>query len=336
MITKVLKIDPVNDKIDVSYPCEVIKNGGLVAFPTETVYGLGASAFNETAVDRIFEVKGRAKDNPLIVHVSSYEEMIEIAQVDKKYEEIIKMMTPGPITFVVRKKINFPENVTAGLDTVGVRIPAHPVANLLCRCAGSIAAPSANLSGKPSPTDALAVIDDLSGKIECIIDSGQSAFGLESTIIDLTSDVPVILRPGPITIEKLEEIFGKIVVPDFVKSAGNVKNPKAPGMKYKHYAPDKPVYLFGKGIRDKIIEKAIKENGVILCAYENMEYYPKDRVMVIGKLSEPYSIAQNLFKMLREFDKTDFSVAFVEKFEEKGILFSVMNRLKKAGVEVKL
>ncbi|ANQ53344.1 translation factor Sua5 [Thermosipho affectus] len=335
METKVLKIES-SVEINISYPCKVIRTGGLVAFPTETVYGLGASVFNEKAVDRIFEVKGRAKDNPLIVHVNSVDMLYKIGKVDEKYRTIIEDITPGPITFVVKKRMQLPDNVTAGLETVGIRIPAHPVAEKLCLCAGPIAAPSANLSGKPSPTDANAVIEDLYGRVECIIDAGETPFGIESTIIDLTGDRPVILRPGPVTIEKLEEIFGEIVVPDFVRDARAVTNPKAPGMKYRHYAPEKPVYIFGLSIREKIKKFVEKENGVILCPVDHKDFYPRDRVIVLGTLENPYTIAQNLFRILREFDKTKFNVAYVEKLEEKGILFSVMNRLKKAGMEVQL
>ncbi|ACJ74956.1 universally conserved protein [Thermosipho africanus H17ap60334] len=337
MKTKILKIDPLdfNEK-DLIEVCNVIKSGGLVAFPTETVYGLGASAFEEKAVDNIFKVKGRAKDNPLIVHVDRFEKLLEIAEVAEKYFEAINKLTPGPVTFVLKQKINLPKNVTAGLKTVGVRIPAHPVARKLCKCAGPIAAPSANLSGKPSPTDSQAVIEDLFGKIDFIIDAGNSEFGLESTIIDLTSEIPIVLRPGPITIEQLESIFGKVEIPQFVIDASSVENPKAPGMKYRHYAPEKPVYRFNKVQREKVIKKALSENGVFICPEEHKKFYPDDRIMILGKLSEPYSIAQNLFKVLREFDRSNFNVAFIEAFEEKGILLSVMNRLKKASVEVEL
>jgi len=265
------------------------------------------------------------------VHVSSFEKMKEIAEVPVKYESIIRKLTPGPITFVLKKKSEIPDVVTAGLDTVGVRIPAHPVANLLCKEVGFIAAPSANLSGKPSPTDSNAVIEDLFGKIECIIDSGKTPFGLESTIIDLSADIPIILRPGPITVEELENIFGKVEIPEFIKTAKQVENPKAPGMKYRHYAPEKPLYMFFEKDRDKILEILEKENGVVIAPKEHTKFYPKNRFIVIGTLEKPFSIAQNLFKTLRDFDKSNFDIGFIEAFQESGILFSVMNRLKKAA-----
>lgn len=330
MKTIVLKIDPLG-KIDVEIPAKILKNGGLVAFPTETVYGLGANAFNPEAVERIFKVKGRAQDNPLIVHVSSLNEMKKIAKVPEKFESAIQKLSPGPITFVLNKKKDIPEMVTAGLETVGLRIPAHPVAKALCKASGPIAAPSANLSGKPSPTDASAVIDDLYGKIECIIDSGRTPFGLESTIIDLSSDIPVVLRPGPITLEELNNIFGEIEIPDFIKESKEVENPKAPGMKYRHYAPEKPLYMFYEKDREKILKILEKENGVVIIPKEHSKFYPKNRVIIVGELKKPYSIAQNLFKVLRDFDKTEFEIGFVEAFKENGILFSVMNRLKKAA-----
>ncbi|MBO8160945.1 MAG: threonylcarbamoyl-AMP synthase [Thermosipho sp. (in: Bacteria)] len=328
--TKIIKIDPLKE-IEISLPSNILKRGGLVAFPTETVYGLGAYAFNEESVRRIFEVKGRAQDNPLIIHVSEFKMMQEIGIVPEKYEKVIQKLTPGPITFVLKKRKNIPKVVTAGLNTVGVRIPAHPVANKLCKETGPIAAPSANLSGKPSPTDAKAVIEDLNGKIDCIIDSGSTPFGLESTIIDLSGDKPLILRPGPITVEELKEIFGEIEIPDFIIKGAHVKTPKAPGMKYKHYAPDKPLFMFFKDDREKIIKILERENGVVICPKENVRYYPENRVIVIGMLEKPYSIAQNLFRVLRSFDKSEFDVGYIEAFEESGILFSVMNRLKKAA-----
>lgn len=328
--TIILKIDPLG-KIDVETPAKVLKSGGLVAFPTETVYGLGASAFNSDAVQRIFKVKGRAQDNPLIVHISSLEEMKMIAKVPENFENVIQKLTPGPITFVLKKRKEIPEIVTAGLETVGIRIPAHPVAQMLCKASGPIAAPSANLSGRPSPTDASAVIDDLYGKIECIIDSGRTPFGLESTIIDLSSDIPVVLRPGPITVEELKNIFGRIEIPDFIKASKEVENPKAPGMKYRHYAPEKPLYMFYEKDREKILKILEKENAVVIIPKEHSRFYPKNRIMILGEFEKPYSIAQNLFKILRDFDKTKFDVGFIEGFQESGILFSVMNRLKKAA-----
>ncbi|AMW32654.1 translation factor SUA5 [Fervidobacterium changbaicum] len=324
--TKVIKInDLYNDSIE--YACNILRKGGLVAFPTETVYGLGALALNPDAVRRIFEVKGRPQDNPLIVHLSSLGQLESVAYLEPRYLNIIKKLTPGPVTFVLKKKKNIPLVVTAGLDTVGVRIPAHPVAQRLSQCAGPIAAPSANLSGRPSPTDAKSVIEDLYGRVECIIDAGESAFGIESTIIDLTKEKPLVLRPGPVTIEELNEIFGEFGGVEYYVPKSNEK-PLAPGMKYRHYAPEKNLSLVEK---DKISDYANKD-VLILCTRETYEKYLKGakNVHIIGEFGKPYTIAQNLYKSLRFVDKSSYPEAIIEKLPEEGIFFSIMNRIKKA------
>ncbi|QTA37105.1 threonylcarbamoyl-AMP synthase [Thermosipho ferrireducens] len=328
METIVLKINPAHD-FDITIPCEILKTGGLVAFPTETVYGLGATIYEQKAISKIFTVKGRPQDNPLIIHVGNINQLEKVGFLEKKYRKIVEKLTPGPITFVVKRKEIVPDIATAGLPTVGIRIPAHPVAQKLCLCAGPIAAPSANISGKPSPTDGKAVIEDLMNKIECIIDSGETPFGIESSIIDISKDKPILLRPGPITIETLKELFDDLEVPEFVKKAKSVTTPEAPGMKYRHYAPEKPLYLIEN--EKDIIDKINDLNAVVICPEEHAHLYPKNKVVILGSLKKPYTIAQNLFKTLRKIDKLDCDLAFVEAFEERGILFSVMNRLKKAA-----
>ncbi|HOJ93731.1 MAG TPA: L-threonylcarbamoyladenylate synthase [Fervidobacterium nodosum] len=321
--TKIIKVDDLYNP-DISYACEVLKSGGLVAFPTETVYGLGATATNPEAVKKIFQVKGRPADNPLIVHVSSVDEIENIAYLSEKYIDIIKKVTPGPITFVLKKKENIPSEVTAGLETVGVRIPAHPVAQKLINCSGPIAAPSANCSGKPSPTDANAVIEDLNGLVECIIDAGECAFGIESTIVDLTKDFPVVLRPGPITLEELTQLFG--VVEFYQLKEG--EKPLAPGMKYRHYAPEKHLEL----VDQSALLEYQNTDVLILCTKETKErLIPNAKnVYIIGELSKPYTIAQNLYRSFRDIDKTNYKYAVIEKLPEYGIFFSIMNRIKKA------
>jgi len=321
--TKIVKIEDLyNDSID--QPCEILKNGGLVAFPTETVYGLGALATLPDAVKKIFQVKGRPGDNPLIVHIDSADKIREVAYVDDRYLEIIEKITPGPITFVLRKRENIPYEVTAGLETVGVRIPAHPVAQRLSRCAGPIAAPSANLSGKPSLTDAATVIEDLRYRIECIIDAGESAFGIESTIVDLTRTVPLVLRPGPITMEELSTIFGAV---EYYQPRQDEK-PLAPGMKYRHYAPEKRLQMVEPSELANFIDKDV----LILCSKETKESFLKnvDNVYVLGEFERPYTIAQNLYRSLRYLDKSKYEEGVIEKFPEYGIFFSIMNRIKKA------
>lgn len=321
--TLVIRVDDVYNA-NIKYACEVIRFGGLVAFPTETVYGLGALATNPEAVKKIFQVKGRPADNPLIVHLSDADEIENYAYIDDKYIDIIRKMTPGPITFVLRKKETIPFEVTAGLDSVGIRIPAHPVAQKLIKCAGPIAAPSANRSGKPSPTDARAVIEDLSGLIECIIDAGESSFGIESTILDLTKDVPIVLRPGPITLEELSELFGNV---EYYQLREHEK-PLAPGMKYRHYAPEKHLEI----VQIEDLVKYKDTDVLILCTKETKDNYLSNatNVYVIGEMERPYTIAQNLYRSFRELDKTNYSSAVIEKLPEYGIFFSIMNRIKKA------
>lgn len=326
MNTKILRLAHLNEvgESDVLEACEILRSGGLVAFPTETVYGLGADAFNIRAIGRIFEVKGRPSDNPLIVHVGDIEQIFEVSRPSGKYMDIVERITPGPITFVFEKRESLPELVTAGLRTVGVRFPAHPVAQALAKCAGPIAAPSANLSGKPSPTDFQSVLEDLFGKVECIVDGGESPFGIESTIVDLTVEPPVVLRPGPVTVDELREIFGdvRIANPDALD------RPLAPGMKYRHYSPEKPLFL----AEPFELAKYADGNVLILCTEESREQFiPNARnVLIIGKLREPYSIARNLYRSFRQLDRLPYARGVVEKLPEYGIFFSIMNRIKKA------
>jgi len=324
--TKIVEIEDVY-KDSLEFPCNVLKNGGLVAFPTETVYGLGALATDPNAVRRIFKVKGRPQDNPLIVHLSSITQIEEFAHLDNRYQKIIEKTCPGPITFVLKKKDNIPYEVTAGLETVGIRIPAHPVAQRLAECAGPIAAPSANLSGKPSPTDAKSVVEDLNGLIECIIDAGESAFGIESTIVDLTREKPLVLRPGPITIEELNELFSDFGGVDYYRPKKEEK-PLSPGMKYRHYAPEKPLRIEDS---EKLAQFANKEI-LILCTAETFQRFLHNaqNVYIIGEYAKPFTIAQNLYKSLRYIDRSSYPEAVMERFPEEGLFFSIMNRIKKA------
>lgn len=225
----------------------------------------------------------------------------------------------------MRKKADITDIVTAGLPTVAVRIPAHPVAQELSRCSGPIAAPSANLSGKPSPTSGDMIIEDLYGKIDCIIDSGKSAFGIESSILDLTQDTLLILRPGPITVEELKKIFGEVKI-----FSGEIERAIAPGMRYRHYAPEKRLILVNP---DQLVNYADNSKVLILCSEETrLKYFPyASNVFILGRLSKPYTIAQNLYKGLRYIDKTNVEYAVIESFPETGMLFSIMNRIKKAS-----
>lgn len=324
METKIIRVNNYYED-SIEEACEILKAGGLVAFPTETVYGLGALASIPEAVRKIFLVKGRPFDNPLIVHVGSIEQMQEISYIDARYIEIIKKITPGPITFVLKRRETVPVEITTGLDTVGVRFPSHPVAQRLALCAGPIAAPSANLSGRPSPTNFESVWEDLNGKIECIIDGGESVFGIESTIVDLTRETPIILRPGPITVEELREIFGEVEV----YKPREDERPLAPGMKYKHYAPEKPLKL----VETNLLVNYANSDVLILCTEETKERYLKEanNTYIIGSYAQPYTIAQNLYKSFRYIDKSSYQSAIIEKLPEYGIFFSIMNRIKKAA-----
>ncbi|MCS7121854.1 MAG: L-threonylcarbamoyladenylate synthase [Archaeoglobaceae archaeon] len=314
----IIKSDPENPGDEIRAAAEIIKKGGLVAFPTETVYGLGADALNEDAVGKIFKAKGRPADNPLIVHVSSFEQFYEIADVNEIAEMLMKKFFPGPLTLVVKNK-KIPKIVTAGLDTVAVRMPNHRVAlKLIDMSERPIAAPSANKSGRPSPTKAEHVIEDFGEEIDCIINAGETKIGLESTVIDTTVYPVEILRPGAITKEELEKYVE-------VGEAKPSSIPRSPGMKYRHYAPRcELIVLVGKNFEEKAFELA-KE-------FEKKGY----RVGVagmgvgydLGKNLEEF--AKNLFKALRDLEKVN-DIIIMQGVEEVGIGRAIMNRLKKAG-----
>lgn len=322
--TLIIRVEDIYDAC-IDKACQILRMGGLVAFPTETVYGLGALATNPEAVMKIFKVKGRPSDNPLIVHVANISEVENIAYLDDRYIDVIRKITPGPITFVLKKKESIPNEVTAGLDSVGVRIPVHPIAQKLISCTGPIAAPSANRSGKPSPTDAKAVIEDLNGLIECIIDAGESSFGIESTIVDLRSFPPVVLRPGPITIEELMELFGEVEYYNLKEH----EKPLAPGMKYRHYAPEKHLEI----VSNDALINFVNTDTLIMCTKETKETLLKEavNVYIIGEYEKPYTIAQNIYRAFRDLDKSYYKRAVIEKLPEYGIFFSIMNRIKKAA-----
>jgi len=315
---------------------EFIKSGGIVAFPTETVYGLGADALNPSAVKKIFKAKGRPSDNPLIVHIEKKDDVYDLAQnISKAAENLIAVFWPGPLTLVFEKKEIVPFETSGGLNTVAIRLPSNETARLLCKHSGvPIAAPSANTSGKPSPTKAAHVIDDLMGKIDMIIDGGDSVFGLESTIVDVSEDRPALLRPGSITIEMLREYvdleIGENLSPDAA--------PKAPGMKYKHYAPKAELTVL-LGNRENIaleIETLIKHSNKkigLLLTKQTAELIdaPNCTVLVSGDIKKPETVAFNLYNRLRQFDEIGVDVVYTEGFGDNDVWFSIMNRLEKAA-----
>ena len=313
---------------------EVIKSGGLVAFPTETVYGLGANALDPEASKRIYAAKGRPSDNPLIVHICRFEELLSIAkEVPPQAEKLADAFWPGPLTMIVWKNEKVPYETTGGMDTVA----NHPVALALIDESGCmIAAPSANTSGKPSPTEAGHVALDLDGKIPMILDGGSVGIGIESTIIDLTEKVPMILRPGYITKEMLEEVLR--IDPGII-AADSTKKPKAPGMKYKHYAPKADLVLV-EGEQEAVVAKInalVREKQAaglkvgVVATDETESLYQADYVVTIGARSDEDAIARHLYKILREFDDWNVDAIYSESFSTPRIGQAIMNRLMKAA-----
>lgn len=319
----------------------VIRAGGLVAFPTETVYGLGAAATDAAAVAKIFAAKGRPSDNPLIVHVADREMLAQVAKtLPPKADTLIERFWPGPLTLVLPKLPAVPDSVTCKLPTVGVRMPDHPVALALIRAAGvPIAAPSANRSGRPSPTSADHVIEDLAGRTEIILDGGETGVGLESTVIDMTTDPPVLLRPGGVTIEQLRDAIGTVLVDRSINGAEVGDTPRSPGMKHKHYAPQAPVILVNgpvlqmqAKIRDLIYEYAEEGQKVgIMCSAESRGVYQADVILEYGSREDLSSIASDLFSTLRAFDRHGVNVILAEGVPTTGIGLAIMNRLRRAA-----
>ncbi|MDK2798812.1 MAG: L-threonylcarbamoyladenylate synthase [Clostridiales bacterium] len=341
--TKILKINvnsPEADKIE--YAAKALKEGGTVAFPTETVYGLGADALNTEAVKKIFEAKGRPADNPLIVHISKIEEVDKLVEsVSNDAKKLMSAFWPGPLTIIMKKSNIIPQIITAGLDTVAIRLPSHPIARELIKTAGiPIAAPSANISGKPSPTIAQHVVDDLFGKVDVIIDGGTAAVGLESTVIDMSSEVPALLRPGGITYEHLREILGDVQIDPAMLSKINADViPRSPGMKYTHYSPNAEVVIV-EGEKEKVVNAInqlveIKRNkGLkvgVMALDETVKRYKADYVFSVGSENKPETIAANLFYKLREFDQVGVNIIFAQSVSEKGIGMAIRNRLNKAA-----
>lgn len=343
MQTKVVKIDNEHiDDVKMKEAAAIIAEGGLVAFPTETVYGLGADALHPEASMKIYAAKGRPSDNPLIVHISKFEDLESIAKtVPEQARKLSDAFWPGPLTMIVWKNEKVPYETTGGMDTVAIRMPNHPVALKLIEQSGClIAAPSANTSGKPSPTEAAHVKLDLDGKIPMILDGGSVGIGIESTIIDLTEDVPMILRPGYITKEMLEEILGEEVKIDpGIIASDSMKKPKAPGMKYKHYAPKADLVLVD-GESTKVVKKIntlVKEKQQlgqkvgIIATDETKDQYEADIVYSIGARADEDAIAQHLYKILREFDDCGVDAIYSESFATPRIGQAIMNRLLKAA-----
>ena len=320
---------------------DLIKHGGLVAFPTETVYGLGANGLDDEAVPKIYEAKGRPSDNPLILHISEFDEIKNLVkEIPDTAFVLADEFWPGPLTMVLNKSDIVPYRTTGGLESVAVRMPSNKIARKLINMAGvPVAAPSANSSGRPSPTKASHVMEDLAGKIDMVIDGGAVDIGIESTIVDVTGEVPVILRPGFITEEMLSEAIGRVEVDEAVKSLsqGLDFKPKAPGMKYRHYAPCGKMTIY-KGSIKKVVEvineeikKLIGKKTAVLATDETKDLYEADIVVSIGSRQNAESIAHNLFDVLRNFDEMGAEIILSESFDENKLGFAIMNRLHKSA-----
>ena len=315
---------------------EKLKSGEVVAFPTETVYGLGAIATNELAVAKIFEAKGRPSDNPLIVHVGESQHILKyVSEISKKAENCIEAFWPGPLTLILHAKPNvFAPNVTAGLSTVGLRMPDHPVALELLKMLGEpVAAPSANLSGKPSPTTALHVEKDLQGRIPLILDGGATGIGVESTVVDFTVDPPVILRPGGVTAQMLSAVIGEVIEPN-TTTVDDATVPRAPGMKYAHYAPDAPVYLIESNLDavDLAIQSIHTQNQkVALLAPNELKNDQADWFFSLGDQQNPEESAHHLYAHLRACDDTAADIILVTLPLKTGVGAAIFNRLEKAA-----
>ncbi len=319
---------------DLNKAARLINDGEVVVLPTETVYGLGANALNSRAVDKIYEAKGRPSDNPLIVHISDFD---EIEKLVKEVPDGAKLLAdrfwPGPLTMILKKKDIIPERVSAGLQTVGIRLPENEIARAFIKACGvPIAAPSANISGRPSPTTFEHVFEDMNGRVAGIIRGGDAKVGVESTVIDMTSEIPTVLRPGGISIEQLREVLGEVLISSEVKKDDI---PKAPGMKYKHYSPKAPVYII-KGSGEEIKEflsKRIAFGKIAVIGFEEMRDELPEFVLFIslGSKNSPETAAQRLFDCLRESDKIGAKEIYAPEIPDDGLWRAVKNRLYKAA-----
>ena len=344
MNTKIIKVDERTFQPEVlQEAAKLLREGGLVAFPTETVYGLGANALDTEAAGKIYEAKGRPSDNPLIVHVSEVSDIELLArEIPEKAYQLAEVFWPGPLTIILKKKSVVPYGTTGGLDTVAIRLPANPIARSLIAEAGVyVAAPSANLSGKPSPTKAEHVIKDMSGKIDMIIDGGMATLGLESTIIDLSGNEAVILRPGCITKKMLENVIGPVELDPAILSLNPDLHvaPKAPGMKYRHYAPEGKLTIY-EGDTRKVIDainhkaKEKQDSGKcvgVIATDETKALYLHGIVKTIGSRRDEASIAAGLYAILREFDELHTEYIYTESFADNNLGHAIMNRLLKAA-----
>lgn len=334
MKTEILKINSPDDE-KIKLVGKILREGGLAAIPTETVYGLAGNALDGSCARKIFAAKGRPSDNPLIVHISSLSQWDELVkEIPDSAKALAEAYWPGPLTIILPKSELIPDEVSGGLDTVAVRMPENEIARAIIESAGvPLAAPSANLSGKPSPTSASHVIDDMNGRIEAIVDSGDCNVGVESTVITLATSPARLLRPGKITPEMLADVLGEIEIDDAVfDKLLDGKEAASPGMKYKHYSPDAPVVLL-KGSFDSFaayVNKNAKEGTVVLC-FEGEEKEISVPCITYGKRNDPSSQAKHIFDALRRVDKMGAKQVFARFPENEGMGLAVFNRLLRAA-----
>ena len=341
MKTEIIRLDPDNiDEKALLRAASYIRDGGLVAFPTETVYGLGGDAADKEASRAIYAAKGRPSDNPLIVHIAEVRDLYEVGRdIPKAASLLAAAFWPGPMTLIVDRASIIPLETTGGLDTVAVRLPSHPIARALIKKSGRfIAAPSANTSGRPSPTKASHVREDLFGRIECIIDGGDVEIGLESTIIDLTEEIPTILRPGAISLSDVKAVTGEARMDPGLLTESDSR-PKAPGMRYRHYAPRGELTIV-EGERQAVVERIVSEctaraseghRTAVICCSENTGCYEGFRVYDVGALSREDEIASRLYDTLRTLDSEGMEYIYSEAFDTPHVGAAIMNRLLKAA-----
>lgn len=319
---------------------QIIRDGGTVVFPTETVYGLGANAFDPAAVAKIFEAKGRPADNPLIVHIADWDQISElVAEVPEKARQLAEAYWPGPMTMILRRSAAVPDAVTAGLETVGIRFPSNPYARQLIAASGvPIAAPSANISGRPSPTRGRHVLEDMLGKVDAMLIADESDVGLESTVIDMTSTPPTVLRPGGITVADIERVIGPVAVSPNTTRPVIPEEVRSPGMKYRHYAPRGRMVI----ARGSDGEKAAKINAAIdglkaqdkpavLATDETLGHYRRGMILSLGSQTDPAAMSHNLFDCLRAFDDLGATHIFAEDVPVGNDTLALINRLYKAA-----
>lgn len=342
--TKIVKVDPENiDYNIIKEAADIINRGGIVVFPTETVYGIGADALNDQAVEKIFMAKGRPQDNPLIVHIAEFNELYDLAEeVPENAKLLAAKFWPGPLTMILLKKHILSDKITAGLNTAAIRLPSNKIAlSLIKESNKAIAAPSANISGRPSPTNASHVIEDLMGKVDMIIDGGNTNIGIESTVVDMTSRVPMILRPGGVTREDIISVLGECDYdPAIIKSEERII-PKSPGQKYRHYSPKAKVILY-KGTKKRIVERINEDYDIftsqglkagIMSTSQTEKFYAGKTNICIGDRTKPLTISSNLFKSLRDFDHMGVDIILSEAVDEEGLGRAILNRLGKAASE---